>query len=46
MGPQYLTLFDLFCQEPVRNPGHKMAADPRVIRDSVISVMWQTALAR
>jgi len=38
MDPQYLTLFDLFCQEPVQNPGHKMAADPshprqRYIRD-------------
>jgi len=42
MDPQYFILFDLFylfCQEPVQNPGHKMVADPRVIRDSVISVM-------
>jgi len=31
MDPQYLTLFDLFCQEPVQNPGHKLAAGPRVI---------------
>jgi len=34
MYPQYLNLFDLFdhfCQEPVQNPGHKMAAGPRVI---------------
>ena len=31
MDPQYLTLFDLFCQEPVQNPGHNMAAGPRVI---------------
>ena len=32
--PQYLTLFDIFvifCQEPVQNPGHNMAAAPRVI---------------
>jgi len=34
MDPQYLTLidlFDLFCQEPVQNPGHNMAAGPRII---------------
>ena len=31
MDPQYLTLFDLFCQDPVQNPGHNMAAGPRVI---------------
>jgi len=34
MDPQYLTLFDpvdLFCQEPVQNTGHNMAAGPRVI---------------
>jgi len=24
-------LFDLFCQEPVQNLGHSMAAGPRVI---------------
>jgi len=33
MDPQYLTLFDLFCQEPVQNPGHNVAAGPRVICD-------------
>jgi hypothetical protein len=33
MDPQYLTLFglfDLFGQEPVQNPGHNMAACPKV----------------
>jgi len=46
MDPQHLTLFYLFCQEPVQNPRQKMAAGPRVIRDSVISVMEQTTLLR
>jgi hypothetical protein len=34
MDPQYWTpfdLFNLFCQKPVQNPGHKLAAGPRVI---------------
>ena len=31
MDPQYSTLFDLFCQEPVQNPGQNMAAGPRFI---------------
>jgi len=33
MDPQYLALFDIFvifCQEPVQNPVHNMAAGPRV----------------
>jgi hypothetical protein len=33
MDPQYLTLFDLFglfCQEPVQNPGHNIAAGTTV----------------
>ena len=28
---KYLTLFVLFCQDPVQNPGHNMAACARVI---------------
>ena len=31
MNQQYLTLFDLFCQESVQNTGHNMAAGSRVI---------------
>jgi hypothetical protein len=34
VDPKYLTLFDIFvifCQEPVQNTGHNMAAGPRVI---------------
>jgi hypothetical protein len=37
MDPQYLTLFDLFCQEPVQNRGHNMAAGPRVIATALYS---------
>jgi hypothetical protein len=41
-GPTILDLFDLFdlfCQKRVPNPGQKMAAGARVIRDRVISVI-------
>ena len=38
-GPTIFDLFELLCQERVPNPGQKMLAGARVIRDSVISVI-------
>jgi len=43
MDPQYLNLFDLFCQEPVQNPGHKMAAGPTVIAKALTASSNYTA---